>query len=79
MMENEDNVFVLEVFQVAKSKGIHFSTRLDESKYNQFFNRISEAIKEEIPKAQILKNKIPKIWKNTKCQVIKNENKMNPF
>jgi len=53
-------VFVIETCQNCKSHT--WNTRHDESKYLEYFNRVSQAIVERIPSAVTMRNQIPKAY-----------------
>jgi hypothetical protein len=38
------------------------STRIDETKYNQFFDTLASKIKDLVPGAVVIKNMVPKEW-----------------
>ena len=57
---NNDIVFVIEHYQKGPDDDWH--TRIDESKYIQFFKKVSEAIIDRVPNAIVMKNMIPKYY-----------------
>ena len=73
MTEEQQLTFVFEV--CADCKNHKWNTRHNEAKYQQFFADTSRAIREKIPSAKCLMNKVPKVWyeKDIYCQLIPNE------
>jgi len=55
---NTDIVFVVE--SCMNCKDHHWNTRHDEAKYQEYFQKLANAIIEKIPNALVMKNKIPK-------------------
>ena len=58
-----------------------WNTRHDEAKYVQYFQQTAAAVKELIPNANCVMNKVPKPWyeKEVYCQLIPNEDDRNPY
>ena len=53
------------VIEVCENCKIHdWNNRLDETKYQSYFNKVAAAIIERIPNAKVSKNKIPKSYIN---------------
>ena len=59
-MQSEQIVFVVEACENCQAYAWH--SRLDESKYIDFFKRIAAAIIERVPNAIVMKNQIPKSY-----------------
>ena len=57
-----DCVFVVECCQDCGNHG--WNTRHDESKYQDYFERVAAAIIERVPNAAVMKNQIPKAYLN---------------
>ena len=70
------------VFEVCANCGTHaWNTRHDPAKYVGVFNTLAAAIKEKVPNANCVMNKVPKPWfeKEIYCQLIPNEDDNNPY
>lgn len=79
MSKNNEVTFV---FEVCAHCGSHqWNTRHDEAKYVAMFNQTAAAIKEVMPNANCVMNKVPKPWyeKEIYCQLIPNEDDRNPY
>ena len=70
------------VFEVCSSCATHqWNTRHDEAKYLSYFTNVSALVKELIPGATCVMNRVPKAWyeKEIYCQLIPNEDDNNPY
>ena len=69
------------VFEVSNNAASHqWHTWHDDAKYETMFASCSAAIKEAVPGAECIQNKVPKPWyeKEVYCQLIPNEDDNNP-
>ena len=79
-MASRDNITF--VFEVCAQCGTHqWNTRHDEAKYASYFTNVSAMVKEILPNATCVMNKVPKPWyeKEIYCQLIPNEDDNNPY
>ena len=78
-MSDQGVTFVFEV--CAQCQTHQWNTRHDEAKYAQFFASVSAVIKEHVPNATCVMNRVPKPWyeKEIYCQLIPNEDDNNPY
>ena len=73
-----DAIFVIERC-IAPEK--QWNSRINEAKYSEFTNKMSEAIKAMVPHAQVVVNRVPKehAMSDIYCQMIPNEDENNLF
>ena len=76
---DEEPIFVIEVCNCTKDDEKH--TRVDKSKYDEYFNKVSSAIVQTVPNAIILRNQIPKSYlhHDLYCNLIPNEDANQPY
>ena len=76
MANSNEITFVFEV-----CAGQHWSRRINEAQYQQYFANVSAAIREVVPQANCVVNRVPKRWaeKDIYCQLIANDDDNNPF
>ena len=70
------------VFEVCGNCAQHqWNTRHNEAKYAQTYADCAKAVKEVVPNALCVMNRVPKIWyeKEVYCQLIPNEDDNNPY
>ena len=75
MKAQEDDALIFVVESCQNCREHHWNTRHDESKYEEFYNKISNGIIEKLPSAVVMRNQIPKSYLpyDLYCNLIPNE------